>query len=132
MTDLYGTDVAAIAGLPDPEQLVSGALGVAYALARRLLEPSDCYDEVGDTEPYSSVDLRDYLGARTASDPRAAAERDAAAVIAADPRVLSSTVTTTLAGGLLTTTVQGTSTAGPFGFVLAVTAVTVQFLHGAT
>jgi hypothetical protein len=120
----YGTDVAAIDDLPDPEALVSDEMNVAYALARRLLTPAGAYEEIGDPDIYDSIDLRDYLGKRISETARADLEAAANRVLAEDPRVATVTATVTFAAGVLSVRVVGDGSDGPFSFVATVNLLT--------
>lgn len=125
---LYGTDILAIDDLPDPEVLGAGEINVAYALARRLAQPPDAMEEVGDTDEWDSIDVRDFLGGDfDLTDPTFVdqIQQQATQVLRKDPRVLTVTVQATLASGKLTLVVIGQGAAGPFSFVVAVDQVTV-------
>lgn len=126
----YGTDVAAVTDLPDPEQLASGEANVVRALARRLLTPTGTLEAIGDTEPYDSIDLRDYLGGRLGATELAELQQAAVQVLEQDPRVLSADVEAAYSAGRLEVTVNGEGTEGPFSFVLAVDDVTAAILRG--
>src|SRR4051812_48922007 len=59
---VYGTDLAAVDDLPDPEATVSEGDNAAYACARRLMTPDGALAEIGETEQYTSLDVHDWLG----------------------------------------------------------------------
>lgn len=131
----YGVDVAALDDLPDPEVLASGELNVAYALGRRLLQPAGALEEIGDTAPYDSLDLRDWLGKRMSEADRADLEAQVVHVLSQDERVLTVAATVTLTAGAgttrkITVAVEVEGTDGPFSFVLSVDGVTATLLRG--
>lgn len=124
----YGTDVRALDDLPDPDALVSGDLNVAYALGRRLLQPTGVLLEIGDEEPYDSLDLREYLGKRLSPqevrDLEAACER----VLAQEERVETVSASVTFVAGAIAVSVSGEGSEGPFDLVLTVDNVTAAKL----
>jgi hypothetical protein len=129
----YGTDLLALDDITDPEILVSGDLNVAYALARRWLTPTSALEEIGDPEPYDSIDVREWLGNRFSLQDRTVLDdlqTQAQQVLLGDPRVETATVTATFVRGVLTLNGQGTGAAGPFTLVLAVDGVTAALLRG--
>lgn len=131
MSTDYGTDLAAVDDLPDPDAYATGAQDVAYALARRLLTGDGALAEIGETVPYTSIDVREYLGARgmdAATVDRL--QSDATKALREDPRVATVGVVANFGAGVLTVSVSGTGTAGPFSFVLTVDGVTTTFLRG--
>ena len=125
----YGTDLAALDDLPDLDALVSGDLNVAHALCRRLLTAPGALAEIGETEPYESINLRDYIGARLNAQEERDIARAADAAIKQDPRVESATVAIDFTGRKITATVQGSGTEGPFDLVLSVDGVNVTLLR---
>jgi hypothetical protein len=121
-TDL-GTDVAAASDWPDPEELVAGEDNVAYALARRLLQPAGVMEEIGETETYDCIDVRDWLATRTSgtgSQELSDLEAQATQVLLSDPRVASVTASATFDAGRLSLLVEGAGAEGPFKFILSV------------
>lgn len=129
----YGSDVLALDDLTDPEQIVSGDLAAAYELARRLVTPDGAYAEIGDTAPYDSLDLREYMGARINLYNRAEIDRLQAKcrqVLERDPYVQRVAVVATFAAGTLSVSVQGEGAEGPFAFVVGVNSVSVSFFKG--
>lgn len=133
MSTDYGTDVQALDDLPDPEVLCSGDLNVAYALARRWLTPTGALEEIGDPEPYDSIDVREWLGNRFSLTDRSVIDdlqTQAQQVLLGDPRVESATVVATYAQGTLTLTARGLGADGPFTLVLSVNGVTASLLRG--
>lgn len=129
----YGTDVLALDDLVDPEQLVSDDLNLAYALGRRLLTPDGTMAAIGDTAPYDSIDLRDWLGQRlNPNDPNVLddLQLQCRQVLSQDPRVDMVTVLATFAAGTLAVSVAGSGTDGPFSFVVKVDNLTAQILRG--
>jgi hypothetical protein len=125
-----GVDVAALDDLPDPEVLVSGALNRAYALARRLLNPTGCLEEIGDFEAYDSIDVREWLGDRPNATTLRSRETQAAQVLGADPTVTSVDVTVTYLAGAVRIAVEAEGQDGPTAFVLTVDKVTASLLMG--
>jgi hypothetical protein len=129
----YGTDVLALDDVQDPEVLVSEELNLAYALARRwLLNPEDI-EEIGETEPYDCIDVRDWLGDRFSLTDRTVLDdrqTQAAQVLLGDPRVDHVIVVATFTQGTLRLSAQGFGKNGPFKFVLGVNGVTAQLLRG--
>jgi hypothetical protein len=130
MADLYGVDVAALDDLPDPEQLVSEEENVAYALGRRLITPEGALEELGDPEPYDSLDLNEYFAKRTDAQERATLAARATRVLSSDPRVRTVSVETSFANDTLSLTARGEGREGPFAFVLSTDGVTVELLEG--
>lgn len=129
----YGTDVLALDDLVDPETLASAELNLAYALARRLLTPAGTMALLGDTAPYDSIDIRDWLGKRFAANDSTVIDDlqlQCRQVLAQDERVDSVLVTATFLAGTLSVAVDGTGGQGPFDFVLKVNNVTAQILRG--
>lgn len=130
----YGLDVQALDDLNDPEVIVSGGLNVAYALARRLLTPAGAMEEIGDTSPYDSLDIRAWLGARFSLTDRSVIDdlqQQCRQVLSQDPRVDSVDVKINFNQGTLSVEVNGTGSAGPFSFVLSVDNVTAALLRSA-
>ena len=118
----YGTDVAALTDLPDPEVLISGPLVVAYRVCRRRLTQSGALAEIGDEAPYSSFDVRDYLGSRGVPGVERTIEQLCGQGAAEDPAVLaSSDVAAFVDGGLSIKTTLGLSDGSTFPFVFSVT-----------
>jgi hypothetical protein len=129
----YGSDLAAIDDLFDPELEVDGDLNVAYALARRMLTPAGAMEEIGDTAPYDSIDIRDWLGKRFDLNDRTVLDElqiQCHQVISQDRRVSRVSVVATFTQGTLAVSVQAEGAEGPFSFVLSVDGVTVTFLRG--
>lgn len=125
----YGTDIAALTDLPDPEVLVSGELNAAYANGRRLLTPTGALEEIGDLEEYDCVDVRDWVGTRQPNDDVSDYEATATQVLTADERNLTAIVDITITDGALTLTGSIVGTDGPFPFVLGVDDVNAQVLE---
>lgn len=134
MSTDYGTDVLALDDVEDPEVLASGDLNVAYALARRLLTPTGALEEIGETEPYDSIDVREWLGNRFRLTDRSVLDdlqTQAAQVLGADPRVETvDSVVVTYAQGTLTLTARMSGAAGPFALILSVNGVSASLLRG--
>jgi hypothetical protein len=133
MSTDYGTDVQALDDLPDAEVLVSQELEVAYDLAGRLITDPEAMTEIGDTSPYDSINLRDWLGARfNLNDPTVLddLQRQARQVLLQDKRVSTVNVTVTFTRGTLSVSVDGNGVAGPFAFVTGIDNVGASFLRG--
>lgn len=129
----YGTDVRCLDDVDDPEVLVSGDLGMAYALARRWLHNPEDFEEIGETEPYDCIDVREWLGNRFSLTDRGVLDdlqTQAQQVLLGDPRVETATVLAAYAQGVLTLTGRGVGAFGPFNLILAVDGVTAQILRG--
>ena len=127
----FGTDVAAITDLPDPENLISGVYNVAYAVARRWLTQSGALVDIGDTAQYTSFDLRDYFGARVTSSVVGEIEGLCVASASEDPRVEAVSVKVTFVSGVIRVSASVTTADGPFDFVLTVDNVTAAIMLGA-
>jgi hypothetical protein len=128
MTD-YGTDIAALDDLQDPEVLVSGDFAVAYALARRWLTPYGALAEIGETVDYDSIDVRDWLGQRVDQASLEDLEKQAGQVLLQDPRVLSVDVTVQYSNATIILTGNVIGTNGPFRMVLSVDGVSASLLR---
>lgn len=126
----YGTDIAAVDDLPDPEVLCSGEDNVVRALARRLLQPPGVMEEIGEPDPYDSIDLRDWQGRRLSDSDLRDLEAQATQVLAQDERVLSVEVSAAFAGRVLSLEANGNGTEGPFAFILSVDDVSAKILQG--
>lgn len=125
----YGTDIKALDDLPDPEELVSGELNVAYAQGRRLLTASDAFEEIGE-EDYPSLDLRDYLGARMSLQDQRDLKASAAQVLSVDERVNSTTLSMSIGANNLTLSSTSDGDNGPFDFVMSIGSVNTLALKG--
>lgn len=126
MADLYGTDLAALEDIADPEVLVSEELNVTFALARRLMTDPQALEEIGDLEEYDSINLNDWLGGDFDLTDRNVLDdlqQQATRCLLKDPRVRTVTVRATYATGSLVVTTNGDGTGGPFAFVLGVDGV---------
>jgi hypothetical protein len=119
----YGIDVAGVLDWPDPEELASGPANLANALARRLLTPEGALLDVGDEEPYDSIDLRDWLASHPSSGDLDALNTAMHQVLSQDERVDTVSAVATFTAGVLTVNVSGQGAAGPFAFVLTIDAV---------
>lgn len=118
----YGTDIHCVDDVDRDLSLVSGPLGVAEAVARRLITPRGrlwyAPDYGTDIRAYLNSELRPFQIAR---DVEAEALKDER-VIAADAEVIRSTADTLEIRLLLT---LGD---GPFAFVLTITQVSASVL----
>ena len=111
--------------LSSPSYMATGLQCVAEAVLRRW---STGAGELLD-DPSYGYNLTDLVSDDLSPADIAYAQQQAAAEARKDERVLAMTVTLTLtATGLLTVVGQGTTAAGPFKLVLAVTSVSVQLL----
>ena len=126
----FGTDVAALTDLPDPEALISGVSNVGYAVARRWLTQGGALAEIGDTVPYTCFDIRDYLGARVTTSTVSEIQNLCVASASEDPRVLAIVVTVTIGGGKIVVSATVTTSSGPFDFVLSVGDVSALSMLG--
>jgi hypothetical protein len=127
----YGIDLLALDDLPDPEVLGAGELNVAHALARRLLQPANALAEIGETDPFDSLDVRDWLGRRIDRRDIEDLETQAAQVLEQDERVDQVDVSATFAGGQLRIEASGAGKDGPFELVLLVGELSATLLGGA-
>jgi hypothetical protein len=126
----YGVDVAALDDLPDPEVLVEGDDNLALAQGRRLLQPADAFDEIGETAQYDCLDLRDFLGRRLSVDEQEELEADVDRVLNSDPRVRAAEGNVELAGGALKVDAATQGRDGAFNLVLTVDKVSASLLKG--
>lgn len=125
-----GIDLLALDDLPNPEELAGGDLGVAVALAHRIMTPPGAMEEIGDPTPYDSIDVRDWLAKRLTAAELRDLETQAEQVVQQDERVQTVTAKATFADRMLSVAVSGTGTDGPFSFVVAVNGVTATLLRG--
>lgn len=114
----YGTGLAALFGLPDTDSTVSGDVNVAYALALKLTTPPGALAEVGETDHYDSIDITEELGGDWDDARTDALRARATVVLQGDPRVAVVDVQVSFNAGVLTVTVNGSGSNGPFSFVL--------------
>jgi hypothetical protein len=122
-------DIKALDDLPDPEELVSGDENIAYAQARRLLQPDGELAEIGDDGDFECMDIRDALGRRLDEIERADLEQRANRAASADgERVESAQVSLTLSGNQLTVNETHATATGDYSLVLTVDGVTVSML----
>lgn len=126
----YGIDLLALDDLPDPEVLGQGELNVAYALARRLLQPANALAEIGEEKPFDSIDVRDWLGRRIDARDIRDLETQAAQVLEQDERVDRVDVSATRSSGQLRIEATGAGKDGPFELVLLVSEVSATLLGG--
>lgn len=129
----YGADALALLDLPEVEIMGTGDIVVAYAIGRRWLTPSGALEEIGDTEPYDSIDVREWLGRRFKVGDRSVLDdlqTQAAQVALGDLRVRSITVAATFTAGVLTLRGAGQGAKGPFSLVLSVDGLSAQILRG--
>jgi hypothetical protein len=129
----YGTTIQALTDLPDPPVLCSELVAAAYACAGRWVTPSGGLEDIGETEPYESFDIRDWLGGRFNLTDKSVLndlERQATIALLDDPFVLSAVVQVKFEARVLTLTGQVEGALGPFQLVLAAgaDAVTVDVL----
>lgn len=122
-----GTDVAGLFDTDAAFSTVSGIANLGRALGRRYITPRGKLDYA----PEYGTDLRGYLNDDVSSATVAAAIRaDATAEALKDPRVLTVDVTTSFepAASTLTITVTGTTAAGPFRFIFALSPSAAELL----
>lgn len=128
----YGTDIAAVDDLPDPETYVSGLQNVAYAMVRRWLTPTGGMADVGETEDYACIDVRQWLGGSfDLNDPSTLADLEHQATqvqLGVDERVSACAVKASFNAGTLSLEAQGFGPEGPFSFVLRVSSLTTELL----
>lgn len=124
-TDL-GTDISTPDGLDlDPMmRTVSGVRGLGQALARRLITPRG---SLVDDASYG-YDLRTRLNDSLTTADLAQLGAVVARECERDERVESASARVTLANGALRATITGTTSAGPFRLVIAVSDVTADVL----
>jgi hypothetical protein len=106
-TIVYGTDIAAVDDLPDPDVVVSEELNAAYACARRLMTPDGALADIGETESYSSLDVREWLGGSYDLTDQSVLDdlaSQCSEVLQEEPFALGCSVTVTFARGALTIT----------------------------
>lgn len=135
MTIVYGTELAAVDDLPDPEVLVSEEVAAAYACARRLMTPDGALADIGETEHYTSLNVRDWLGGSyDLSDPTTLDDlgSQATTVLQEEPFAAANgiVVAVTFAEGELTVTALVEGTVALFALVVAngAAGVTAQLL----
>lgn len=131
---IYGTDIAGITDMPDPEILVSEQVNAAYACARRLVTPQDALLDIGEIEQYDSIDIRQWLGTSfDLTDPSVITDLQAQAqsALLAEPFASGVNVVVTFNAGALVLTATIGGNPGPF-FQLVVSSgaagVTAQLL----
>ncbi len=124
-----GTDISCYPDLSANDVLVSGLVALAQRIARRLTNPRGAWFWA----PNECTDVRAYLNEALTSDAqasiKAAVEREALreeTVATANADVTVNPLTAQ--GQSVTIHLTGTTSAGPFQFVLAVTAVTLSIL----
>lgn len=121
-----GTDVSTFPDLDPTFAPLIGPRVVAEALARRLTTPRGSL--LG--QPDYGIDVRDALNEGVSRASLFALKASIEAEAEADPRVAEVDVSLTFdpAAGSLRIVVAGTTAAGPFELVMAVTALTVEIL----
>lgn len=129
----YGTDIGTFQGpdanVPDIDPMfttVTSTRAIAECVARRLItphgwligSPNDCYD------------VRQWLNRRVTSRDISQIQQAVANEARKDERVLTASVSVSFDGrtNTLSITVRGTSSQGPFQFVLNISQVTTQIL----
>jgi hypothetical protein len=127
----YGTDIKALNDLPDPEELCSGDENAAYAIARRHSTAEDALEEIGDSEPYKSFDVEDYLGGNFDERTRDEVAQLSAQVTADEEFVATAKTSATLSdSGSLQLEIAAKGAKGPFRLVLQISDVTIDILRG--
>lgn len=124
----FGADLAALDDLPDPDQMVSQAADVGYSICRRLLQSQDAFAEIGDLEPYTCVDVRDWIGKRPSADEKRDLEATVARIAREDPRVDSATSSIVFGTSTIQVTISVVLADGPFSYVLTVDQVSAALL----
>lgn len=115
----FGTDVAGLYDTDAAFSTVSGIANLGRALGRRYITPRGTLDK---DDPEYGTDLRRYMNADVTSASVAAALRaDATAEALKEKKILSVDVQTFFESrtNTLTLTVVGSTAAGPFRFVFA-------------
>jgi hypothetical protein len=126
---LANTDIKALDDLPDPEELVSGDENIAYAQARRFLQPDGALEDIGDDGEFASMDVRDALGRRMDETDRADFEATANLVATADEeRINSAEVVVSLGGNVMTIEETHETATGEYRMVLRVDDVSATLL----
>lgn len=120
---IYGSDIAALLDLPDPEVIVSEQTAAAYACARRWLTPDGALADIGETTHYDSIDVTEYMGASVNLNDRQVLDdlvSQATQVLMAEPYAQGGVrVTATFLGGALTLSAYiGDATNPAFALVL--------------
>lgn len=116
----YGTDVNAVLDRPDPETLATGTRNLANRLARRLLTTNGALTDIGDEAQYDTLNLRDWLAARPSGSDIGNLNTSMQQILAQDEEVDTVTASATWAAGVLSVTVNGVGSAGPFEFLLTI------------
>jgi phage baseplate assembly protein W len=119
-----GTDLSCIQDLTDEMATVSGRLGLAQALARRIITPRGA---LIDDANYG-FDITDFLDNDVLPATLAQVGGNVDAEFLKDQRVLASTTTVITSGQKLVTTSVVQDADGPFSLVLSVGDVTVEIL----
>lgn len=123
MPTVYGSDIAALTDLPDPEIIVLEDDCAAFACARRWLTADGALQEIGETEQYDSIDVTEWLGGNIdLNDPSVINDLEAQAtqVLYDEPYAQGGVqVTASYNGGKLTLTGIVKGAPGPFSLVIA-------------
>lgn len=122
LADEQGVDLYGIEDLTPSMRTVSGQLGLAMAIARRLITPLGAlwYD------PNYGCDVRRYLSAPVADTGAIAAS--VAHEAEKDERVERASARVTFVNRSLQISLSLVSAVGPFAFTLSVSAVTAELL----
>lgn len=129
MSTDYGTDFDCVSDLTDTLGTVSGRTLLGQALARRITTARGTLF----SDPNYGIDIREALSDGFTPRQLAQLAPRIDAELAKDERVLSTSTTCALAGGVLTVSIVVTDGAGPFSLVLNVSdgGVTVEVLEAA-
>lgn len=120
MTTDYGIDLSAVGDLPAGDEFVTGEECAAQQVIRRTLTPDGGLADIGETESYTSVDVRESFGRRMSAAEIRNLELTAAAGVNEEPFVDFARVTVTVAGGRLSTAIYAEGDEGPFSTVVHV------------
>lgn len=128
----YGSDVRALDDLPDPEEIATADENVAYAQARRVIQDPSAFDEIGETEEYVCVDIRDALGSRMDETEKATLIEACNQALNDDERIDSADVDAQFTTDGLQVSASHEGAAGPFDLVVAAgpDGVTASLLKG--
>lgn len=124
-----GTDISCYPDLSANDVLVSGLVALSQRIARRLTNPRGAWFWA----PNECTDVRGYLNEALTVDKQAAMKADIERESLREEEVATANADITVnplsaQGQSVTIHLTGTTSAGPFNFVLNVTAVTLAIL----
>jgi hypothetical protein len=124
-----GTDISCYPDLAANDVLVSGFVALAQRIARRLTNPRGAWFWA----PNECTDVRGYLNEALTVDKQASMKADIEREALREETVATANADITVnpltsQGQSVTVHLTGTTSAGPFQFVLGVTAVTLAIL----